>query len=106
MQGADGILAAPAAGAHEVLIEGPLPARDTVQLVLPVAAGGGDPGRWLTLDGVHGDGVADANLQLSRSAPAASRRRRCRPTSCRRSRASSARCASASPGRWRRASSA
>lgn len=60
-----------AAGTHEVLVEGPLPARDTVQVVLPLL-----PRRvetqvsgW-TLDGVHGDGVADANLQLTRSAPA------------------------------------
>lgn len=72
MQGADGSLwLRLAAGTHEVLIEGPLPARDTVQIVLPLA-----PRRvetqvagW-TLDGVHGDGVADANLQLTRTAPA------------------------------------
>lgn len=60
------------AGTHEVLIEGPLPARDTVQIVLPVT-----PRRvetqvsgW-TLDGVHADGAADPNLQLSRNQPAA-----------------------------------
>ena len=72
MQGADGSLwLRLAAGTHEVLVEGPLPARDTVQLVLPLL-----PRRvetqvagW-TLAGVHGDGVADANLQLSRTAPA------------------------------------
>jgi hypothetical protein len=63
------------AGTHEVLLEGPLPARDTVQIVLPVA-----PRRvetqvsgW-TLDGVHGDGVADVNLQLTRTEPAAGER--------------------------------
>lgn len=60
------------AGTHDVLLEGPLPARDTVQIVLPVA-----PRRveaqvdgW-TLEGVHADGSADPNLQLSRQQPAA-----------------------------------
>jgi hypothetical protein len=58
-------------GRHEVLIDGPLPARDTVQIPLPIQP------RWLeaevngwTLDGLHENGVADASLQLTRLAPA------------------------------------
>ncbi|HKV10335.1 MAG TPA: hypothetical protein VJ725_19495 [Thermoanaerobaculia bacterium] len=54
-------------GRHEVLLTGPLPARDVVQLPLPlkphrveVTASG-----W-TVSGVHEDGEADDNLQLSR----------------------------------------
>lgn len=56
-----------AEGAHQVLLEGQLPARDTVQIELPLK-----PHRveakvdgW-TLDGLHEDGLADENLQLSR----------------------------------------
>ncbi|MEA2562318.1 MAG: hypothetical protein QOH06_3822 [Acidobacteriota bacterium] len=54
-------------GRHEVLMTGPLPERETVQVPLPlrphrvdVAANG-----W-TVDGVHEDGQADDNLQLTR----------------------------------------
>lgn len=54
-------------GRHEVLLAGPLPARDVVQLPLPlkphrveVTASG-----W-TVSGVHEDGEADDTLQLSR----------------------------------------
>ena len=54
-------------GQHQVLMEGPLPARDSVELVLPmhpyfvqVEARG-----W-EVDGVHEDGVADEQLQLRR----------------------------------------
>ncbi len=54
-------------GRHEVLLTGPLPERETVQVPLPlrshrvdVAASG-----W-TVDGVHEDGQADDNLQLTR----------------------------------------
>jgi hypothetical protein len=57
-------------GIHDVRIEGLLPARDTVQILLPFA-----PGRaeatvegW-TLEGVHPDGTTDASLQLTRNAP-------------------------------------
>jgi len=72
MQGADGVLwLRLESGTHDVVLEGPLPARDTVQLPLPLA-----PSRveaqvrdW-RLDGVHADGRADATLQLSRLAPA------------------------------------
>lgn len=54
-------------GPHEVLLAGPLPARDVVQIPLPlkphrveVTASG-----W-TVSGVHEDGEADDTLQLSR----------------------------------------
>ncbi len=56
-------------GAHQVLLEGALPSRDTVQVALPLK-----PHRveakldgW-SLDGLHEDGLADDNLQLSRKA--------------------------------------
>jgi hypothetical protein len=59
-----------APGIHDVLLEGRLPARDTVQIRLPFT-----PGRaaakvegW-TLDGLHPDGTTDESLQLTRSAP-------------------------------------
>lgn len=55
------------AGVHQVVLEGVLPERDTVQLELPLR-----PHRveskldgW-TLSGVHEDGLADEALQLSR----------------------------------------
>ena len=54
-------------GSHDVIIEGRLPDRDTVQLALPTR-----PQRveaqtsgW-KLDGVHEDGLADDSLQLTR----------------------------------------
>jgi len=57
-------------GRHEVVLEGPLPARETVQLALPLK-----PHRveakatgW-TVDGIHEDGLADDNLQLTRLSP-------------------------------------
>jgi hypothetical protein len=56
-----------APGRHQLVVEGTLPDRDSVELPLPllprrveVAASG-----W-TVHGVHEDGVAEANLQLSR----------------------------------------
>jgi hypothetical protein len=56
-------------GAHQVVLEGALPPRDTVQIALTLR-----PYRveakldgW-TLDGLHEDGVADDNLQLTRKA--------------------------------------
>lgn len=56
-------------GSHQVVLEGPLPRRATVQLALPLK-----PHRveakvkgW-QLDGVHEDGLADDDLQLSRVA--------------------------------------
>jgi hypothetical protein len=55
------------AGSHQVVLEGPLPARETVQLPLPLK-----PHRveakaegW-ALEGLHEDGLADDNLQLTR----------------------------------------
>ena len=54
-------------GRHEILLSGPLPARETVQIPLPlrphrvdVTAAG-----W-TVDGIHEDGQADDSLQLTR----------------------------------------
>jgi len=54
-------------GRHEVVLEGPLPVRETVQIAL-----GQKPHRveakakgW-TVDGIHEDGLADDNLQLTR----------------------------------------
>lgn len=57
-------------GRHELVLEGPLPARETVQIALPLK-----PHRveskatgW-TVDGLHEDGLADENLQLTRISP-------------------------------------
>jgi hypothetical protein len=56
-------------GAHQIIAEGPLPSAETVQIALPLK-----PHRveatlkgW-TLDGLHEDGLADDNLQLTRVA--------------------------------------
>ncbi|GMU61579.1 MAG: hypothetical protein AMXMBFR34_33420 [Myxococcaceae bacterium] len=59
-------LAVPA-GAHQVQLEGPLPPRDVVQVALPLRSYRVEAklDGW-TLDGLHEDGVADDNLQLSR----------------------------------------
>lgn len=65
----DGSLWAPVpAGAHSLILEGPLPERDTVQIGLPLK-----PRRvtssvagWV-LNGVRDDGRSEDNLQLSRS---------------------------------------
>ncbi|MFO0598710.1 MAG: hypothetical protein U0228_25615 [Myxococcaceae bacterium] len=56
-------------GAHQVQLEGPLPPRDTVQVALPLHAYRVEAKveGW-TLDGLHEDGLADDNLQLSRKA--------------------------------------
>jgi hypothetical protein len=61
------------AGLHQVVLEGPLPDRETVEIPLPLR-----PHRveaivsgWL-LHGVHEDGRADASLQLARLARASS----------------------------------
>ncbi|MEW6367790.1 MAG: hypothetical protein AB1714_24430 [Acidobacteriota bacterium] len=64
----DGLLWIPLSpGTHQVLLEGALPDRDTVQIPLPLK-----PHRveasvsgWI-LDGLHEDGLAEDNLQLSR----------------------------------------
>ncbi len=56
-------------GAHQVILEGALPLRDTVQvpLLLKSYRVEAKVDGW-TLDGLHEDGVADSNLQLSRKA--------------------------------------
>lgn len=54
-------------GNHEVLLGGPLPDRDTVQLGLPLKPHRVDVrARGWRVDGVHEDGTADDDLQLSR----------------------------------------
>jgi len=71
VRASDGTLAIELApGRHELVLEGPLPARETVQLALPLK-----PHRveakatgW-TVDGIHEDGLADDNLQLTRLSP-------------------------------------
>ncbi len=56
-----------AAGVHQVILEGPLPELDTVQihLTLPAFSVQSQLSGW-RLDGVHEDSVADEDLQLSR----------------------------------------
>ncbi|HXU63219.1 MAG TPA: hypothetical protein VN962_16055 [Polyangia bacterium] len=69
----DGVLWLPlASGIHRVELEGPLPARDSVQLSLPL------PPRFVSatargwvVDGVHEDGAVDDSLKLSRQAGSA-----------------------------------
>ena len=70
LQGADGALWLRLdAGTHDVLVDGPLPERDTVQIVLPLTPHSIETqvSGW-TLEGVHADGVAEATLQLTRIA--------------------------------------
>jgi hypothetical protein len=57
------------AGAHQLLIEGPLPERESVQIALPLKPHRVDAATqgW-TVEGLHEDGLADDNLQLTRSA--------------------------------------
>jgi len=66
----DGSLWVPVpAGAHELVLEGPLPERDTVQIALPLKPRHVDATLltgW-TLSGLRDDGRADDALQLSRS---------------------------------------
>ncbi|PIP83989.1 MAG: hypothetical protein CO113_15455 [Elusimicrobia bacterium CG_4_9_14_3_um_filter_62_55] len=54
-------------GTHQILLEGPLPDLESVQIPLPLIPRRVDASvsGWL-LDGVSADGRADANLQLSR----------------------------------------
>ncbi len=69
-RGDDGLLwLAVGPGAHQVQLEGALPGRATVQVALPLRAYRVEAklDGW-TLDGLHEDGVADDNLQLSRKA--------------------------------------
>lgn len=54
-------------GAHTVLIEGPLPARDTVEVHLPLRPRHVEArAEGWTVEGLHEDGLADESLQLSR----------------------------------------
>jgi len=57
-------------GSHQVILEGRLPSRDTVQIALPLKSSRVEAKAedW-RLDGLHEDGIADDNLQLSRSGP-------------------------------------
>ena len=54
-------------GVHDVVVEGPLPPRASVALSLPMVPRQGSfaSSSWL-LDGIHEDGIVDANLQLTR----------------------------------------
>jgi len=55
------------AGSHQVLMEGALPARDTVQIALPLKSHRVEARAdgW-QLEGLHEDGLADDDLQLTR----------------------------------------
>jgi hypothetical protein len=57
------------AGRHDVVLEGALPRRDTVQLALPLVPrrASFSSSSW-SLDGIREDGVPDGNLQLARLA--------------------------------------
>lgn len=55
------------AGVHELLLEGPLPERESVSLTLPLLPRRADAQlRGWSLEGLHEDGVASQNLQLTR----------------------------------------
>ncbi|MFQ5858483.1 MAG: YkgJ family cysteine cluster protein [Anaerolineae bacterium] len=63
-------------GRHQVLLEGPLPARDRVQLALPLKP------HWVeaktrgwVIEGLHEDGLADDQLQLTRLRGSGSQRK-------------------------------
>lgn len=57
------------AGSHDLVIEGPLPSRETVQIALPLKPKRVEATtRGWKLDGVHEDGLSDDNLQLTRIA--------------------------------------
>jgi hypothetical protein len=55
------------AGSHQVVLDGPLPARDTVQIALPLKSHRVEARSdgW-QLEGIHEDGLADDDLQLTR----------------------------------------
>jgi hypothetical protein len=55
------------AGSHQVLLEGTLPERDTVQIALPLKSHRVEArAQGWQLEGVHEDGLADDDLQLTR----------------------------------------
>ena len=64
---ADRLLVRVAKGVHDVVAEGPLPQRASVAVSLPMVPRQGtfSSSSWL-LDGLHEDGIVDANLQLTR----------------------------------------
>ncbi|MEE8424834.1 MAG: hypothetical protein V3S11_03350, partial [Elusimicrobiota bacterium] len=64
-------------GAHQVILEGPLPDRETVQLPLPMKSRRVEAkvSGWV-LDGLHEDGLADDTLQLTRTRGKGARRKR------------------------------
>ncbi|HEY4220433.1 MAG TPA: hypothetical protein VGO62_03805, partial [Myxococcota bacterium] len=66
-----GLWVALPAGRHDVVLAGALPRRDSVQLAFPLLPhrAAFSSSAW-TVDGIHEDGVPDANLQLSRRAKA------------------------------------
>ena len=54
-------------GSHQVILEGRLPSRETVQIALPLKSSRVEAkAEGWRLDGLHEDGLADDNLQLSR----------------------------------------
>lgn len=56
-----------APGAHQLLLAGPLPPRDALQLGLPLRPKWAEVrARGWTVDGIHADGSADPQLQLTR----------------------------------------
>lgn len=59
------------AGAHDVIVEGALPARESLQIALPLKPHHVEANveGW-SLEGVHEDGLADEHLQLTRVARA------------------------------------
>ncbi len=67
-------------GTHQLLLEGALPARDEVQLALPLKPKQLEArlSGW-TLDGLHDDGTAEENLQLVRVQRGAAKSERLEP---------------------------
>lgn len=57
-----------AEGAHQIVLEGPMPDRETMQLALPLKPHHVETSSdgW-TVEGVHEDGLADDNLQFTRT---------------------------------------
>jgi hypothetical protein len=68
LRGGDGTLwVRLAPGRHEIVLEGPLPDRDSIELPLPLRPHRVEArAKGWTVHGVHEDGLAEANLQLSR----------------------------------------
>jgi hypothetical protein len=61
-------------GSHQILLEGPLPPRDSVQIPLPLRPRHVEAkAEGWTVSGLHDDGTAEENLQLSRAQRASTR---------------------------------